>query len=926
MSFHLTLTQIGRRQIYLKASGRIVYAAAEFAGVWRSDDYGITWRQLIRPQPSQGAATTDGLDVPSVLDVVVSPTNPKLVFAATDIDNRNNPSRAGIYRSTDGGETWSLVYQFRCSDGVKPASQVIFAPGNPLTLYAVGGCQIVFSTNGVDWADISPQEVISGTKKVWHIAMSAPLPGEKRRGFACGDDTLWYSPDGKRWYIDTVTSTALPKDFCGATTTGQGNAAQVLAIEPGKPNHVFLAIGHHANGPSYYHLLDAGPKDDVRANNPIVYDSNSNGQYDASDAVIWRQDNVPPLPTIGVTLLIDSKITFVDTSPNNGQWDNGETVVYDTTGDGIYSALPQIKADSTELVEAGTAPPVGTKLSNDTKIKYVDMGAPFGLRGAGEGSLWYGDFSTFDPAHADTLKGSWEILPGPPVYFGGSTHSGGAYVFTHPTKDGYLVFFSNKESVHVSVGKPVAGRWHRLGARDASESKRQNDLRNVLYIHVDPHGLAISPDFDLSLIRSDQPYPYNQNWEIKRPISPTTANLPTAETCHGRIWLSNDGGVYRSDDCGQNWISSYAGLTTLAAFNIAGVARQADKPGQPNPAPALYFGTRDNDDYYSLDGGQTWHSPEDECGDCDTWFADPAQPNRVLRLSPRRSAFDVFASTHGYPDAGDTSQRIRVPYPDGVIEFAGSAMAISGYRSIIQTLANEDPLPNGDYIAIQEIQSQGGTKRVLLRARDSINAATPFVQEGPDLPAGFTVNVVQAAGGHAAPTYYIGDQNHLWKSHRDGQGKIDQWQVVVPGGDPGNSAKQAKQAQRFFVNAYDSNDIYIVDTDTIRHSIDGGQSWPVDMPLEGALTAGGEFIHWCPGAFCILNDLVFDRESTRRFALGLAGIFYSNDGIRWFRLVDTRALPSRPRGAYFDPITDPNDRSLYIAFEGRGIMRYHPIP
>ncbi len=58
----------------------------------------------------------------------------------------------------------------------------------------------------------------------------------------------------------------------------------------------------------------------------------------------------------------------------------------------------------------------------------------------------------------------------------------------------------------------------------------------------------------------------------------------------------------------------------------------------------------------------------------------------------------------------------------------------------------------------------------------------------------------------------------------------------------------------------------------------------------------------------------------------MAGVFYTGDGTNWFRLVDTRALPSRPVAAFFNSITDPNDRSLYIAFLGRGIMRCSAIP
>lgn len=880
--------------VSLKASGRTVYAAAEKAGVWRSHDYGINWAQLTRPQPAQGASPVGSLDVPVVHDVAVSPADPRLVLAATGNDNRN-PSRSGIYRSTDGGATWTRVHQFTCGNQVQPATQVIFAPDDPTTLYAAGGCAIAISNDsGATWTDVT----LPGTEawaRAWHVAVSPLLPGDVRRGFACGSGNLWYSPDsGQHWYRDNAAAQSLPAGFCAPTTLGNGDAAQTLAIEPDKPDHVYLAYQDNANGPSYFHPTEAGP-DGTHCNNPVVYDSDNDNTYDTGELRIWGLSAVA-----GASLKDDSKIMYVDGNSNNAL-DSNEPVVHDTNGDGLYSAISSTK---NEPVLRGAAPSVGTHLTDDPKIKHVDFGTPFGPRGCGEGSLWYGDLSSFDPARPNDLRGSWSQLPGPAVFWG-NTGSGAAFVYTHATSNGYLLFFAEQDTLHVSVGKPIEGSWHRLDGLDASANKRQNKLDNVTTVHVDPHGLAISPDFNLTLKPSDQEDPYNMNQELDQCLG-------------GRLWYSNDGGVYRSDDCGQTWIPTYAGLSTLAAVNVGGVAR-------PGIAPALYFGTGDNDDFYSLDGGATWRSGVDICGDCNAWYGDPAQPNRVLGLSRTIAPFGIYVNPSGYPDPGNSSQKPTVPVPTAPDGAQSKLIQLPGYRPIIQTLAGEQPLANGDYLLIQEIipHAPAPARRVLLRARDNINTASPWAQEGPDLPAGVTM--VQAAGGHGTPTYYVGDNTNLWRSQRNAQGNIDQWQQIVPGGG-------ATIARKFFVNPYNANEVYIVDNNAVRHSTDGGTTWPVDTLLDSALTAGGEYKYDCGAGhldfdWCVLNDLVFDRQSPQtRFAVGMAGVFYSGDGANWFRLVDTRALPSRPAGAYFNPITDPNDRSLYIAFLGRGIMRCHPIP
>lgn len=239
-----------------------------------------------------------------------------------------------------------------------------------------------------------------------------------------------------------------------------------------------------------------------------------------------------------------------------------------------------------------------------------------------------------------------------------------------------------------------------------------------------------------------------------------------------------------------------------------------------------------------------------------------------------------------------------------------------GSRPIVQTLANEAPLTNGDYLLVGSTPS----RRVLFRARDSVGSGSPWAQVGPDLRS--TAFVVQASGGHGPTVFYVGDGSNLWRWPRNDSKEIQEWQALVPGGG-------ATRATRFFVNPYISDDIYILDQDTVRHSSSGGLAWFPDAPLDGALTDGGAFLRGCDNdALCVMNDMIFDRQSpNRRFAVGIAGVFYSGDGgQQWWRLLDTHALPSRPRGAFFDPLTDPNDQSLYIALQGRGIMRCHPVP
>ncbi|HEV2119758.1 MAG TPA: dockerin type I domain-containing protein [Candidatus Bathyarchaeia archaeon] len=132
---------------------------------------------------------------------------------------------------------------------------------------------------------------------------------------------------------------------------------------------------------------------------PVVYDANNNGLYDAGELVVG---GLPVAPTSA--LKTDAKLKFFDTN-GNGVWSLGKPVAYDVNNDGLYSASldPKIKfvdtppastpnapgtwasgktviydADNSgtyttgDIVISGTAPALGTNLSVDSKIRFVD--------------------------------------------------------------------------------------------------------------------------------------------------------------------------------------------------------------------------------------------------------------------------------------------------------------------------------------------------------------------------------------------------------------------------------------------------------------------------------------------------------------------------------------------------------------------------
>jgi photosystem II stability/assembly factor-like uncharacterized protein len=90
-------------------------------GIYKTTDAGKSWKYL-------GLKETN-----AIAHIAVHPTNPDVVFAAA-LGNHWGPNKErGVYRSKDGGKSWTQVLTKNDSTG---AVDVIFDPTNPSILYA----------------------------------------------------------------------------------------------------------------------------------------------------------------------------------------------------------------------------------------------------------------------------------------------------------------------------------------------------------------------------------------------------------------------------------------------------------------------------------------------------------------------------------------------------------------------------------------------------------------------------------------------------------------------------------------------------------------------------------------------------------------------------------------------------------------------
>ncbi|MGA2652181.1 MAG: hypothetical protein ABSF28_16735 [Terracidiphilus sp.] len=104
------------------ADGATFYFGAVDGGVWKTTDAGTVWRPIFDDQP-----------VASIGALAVALSNPNVIFAGTgETDIRSDlASGAGVYKSIDGGTTWTYV-------GLKDTRQIAkiaIDPANPDVVY-----------------------------------------------------------------------------------------------------------------------------------------------------------------------------------------------------------------------------------------------------------------------------------------------------------------------------------------------------------------------------------------------------------------------------------------------------------------------------------------------------------------------------------------------------------------------------------------------------------------------------------------------------------------------------------------------------------------------------------------------------------------------------------------------------------------------
>lgn len=265
------------------------YLGASGGGVWKTEDYGTTWKNI-----SDGYFTT-----PSIGDIGVAPNDPNIVYVGTGSDGlRSNViAGKGMYKSIDAGSTWEHI-------GLKETGHIgaveidptnhnivwVAAIGNAFKPNAERGIfktidggksweKVLFISDKVGFADL---ELLPGNPNVVYAAAwkAERKPWTIDSGGSNDEGGIYKSVDGgKNW---EKLSDGLPKGLIGKIdlAVSRANSSIVYAVieAPGKEGGLYKSIDQGksfvqvssevglVNRPFYYTNIEADPK-----NPDIVY-------------------------------------------------------------------------------------------------------------------------------------------------------------------------------------------------------------------------------------------------------------------------------------------------------------------------------------------------------------------------------------------------------------------------------------------------------------------------------------------------------------------------------------------------------------------------------------------------------------------------------------------------------------------------------
>lgn len=527
------------------ANANVLWAGAACGGLWKSTDGGATW-----------SSNTDLLPSLSISDIVIDPSNPQIMYLATgdkygiywQYETWGHYS-AGILKSTDGGVTWNPTGLNFAMANVTVIQRLIIDPSNTNTLYAATNMGVFKSTDAAaTWANIRPG-------KFYDIEMNP------------GNNMILYTGDSTGVFRTTnagASWSAVP----GVTSTGRTS----ICVTPANSAAVYV----WSEGGALYYSNNSGVSFTTRTD-PTT-DCTPYGYYDM----------VIDVSPVNENILFTGGLNVARSTDGGNSW----TVASDWGG---WPNANYVHADNHAL-QFGPA-------SSNTIYSCNDGGI---FRSADQGNTWSDLSGGIDIKQYYRLSGSFIT---PSVIYAGAQDNGtdrvtGVNAATQVNgADGEecLVDFTDDNIVFVSSQSGYFMKSTDGGASFTALSQFGCDWTSPIIMDQTDHN-------NMYLGGSDV-YRSTDNGDTWNNVSngafdgTCVYSLEISPTSPSYVYAATFGNIYRTTNGGTSW-STITGSLPVGQAAISGIAIS---DGNPDAVWVTLSGFAAGEKvYYTTNGGVTW--------------------------------------------------------------------------------------------------------------------------------------------------------------------------------------------------------------------------------------------------------------------------------------------------------------------------------
>ncbi len=557
-----------------------IYVGAPSGGFWLSNDNGATW-----------ATTTDNLPTIGVSAIAVDFANPDNILMGTGDRDHGDAPGMGVYKSTDGGLTWTVS---NSGMGNVTVGTLIQSPLNSLVFIAATTGGVFRSDNGgATWS-----QTRSGNFN--DICFK---PDDPAIVYAVSNADFYRSADNGLAFIQ-VTS---------GLTAGQRGA---VAVSSNNPNYVYFLQSDNSSGfKGLYRSVDAGLNFTTRSTTPNILDwscdgSGTGGQgwYDLSIAVdpanaevayvggvdVWKTTNGGTTWTInshwyggcGVPA-VHADCHFLGFSPVNGRlYAGNDGGIYYTANGGTTWTDCTVGMTIGQIYKIGQSQTDPDKTINGFQDNgtYTNLSTGWVATGGGDGMECAVDFQDaaysyytiyFGDIYRTYNNGSTYHIAGNGAY--GIDESGGWVTPFILGENDPKIMFAGYKNVwrcnNVKLSPPV---WTKISTGETTDCyvlEQSPANTNILYVVRGG-----------SLQRTDNASDVEPSWVLcTLPGGDTPSDLEAHPTDQNILYATAYKHVYKSTDKGATWNLVPGALPDIPLNTIV-----YDK----NSTEGLYIGTQ----------------------------------------------------------------------------------------------------------------------------------------------------------------------------------------------------------------------------------------------------------------------------------------------------------------------------------------------